>query len=343
MRRTAMIMAVLFAVVTFTIGTSAQQIRTPRQTPFPENPNFDRLEVETLHVQGNVYMLAGAGANIAVLVGGEGAPSGDLGETGVLFVDSGYQEMGAKVIAATRELSTLPIRHIINTTLADDHTGANGELVASGFLNQAGPGIGQRPNEADLIGHGNLLRLMTEIGEDTISTDRWPPSTFHGKQKDLYFNDEPVIILHVPAATTSGDSMVWFRKSDVLVTGEIFNQTSFPRIDVDHGGTINGVIDGLNTLLEIIVPKHLQEGGTMVIPAHGRISDEHDVLEYRDMVTIIRDRVQNAIGRGMTLEQVKDARYTYEYEPRFDRDPDWPAEMFVEAIYETLSTPGASN
>ena len=180
---------------------------------------------------------------------------------------------------------------------------------------------------------------MTEIGPDKISTDRWPPSTFHAKTKDFYANNEPVVIIHVPNANTAGDSMVFFRKSDVIVTGDIFSMTGFPYIDLAHGGTINGVIEGLNQVLDITVPKHLQEGGTMVIPGHGRIGDEHDVLEYRDMVTIIRDRVQNAIKKGMTLQQVKAAKpsYTYEYEPRFGNNPAWTPEMFVEAIYKSLS------
>jgi len=310
------------------VSPAAQQIRTPRQTPFPQNPDFSRLEVETLHVQGNVYLLAGAGANIAV----------QIGETGVLVVDAGYAQMSEKVLAAIRGLSDRPIRTIINTTLADDHTGGNGALVAAGFLNQAGPGLGGRPNEGDLIAHADLLRLMTEIGEETIATDRWPPSTFSVARKDLFSNGEPVEIIHTPAAT-AGDSMVWFRKSDVLVTGEVMNQTSFPYIDVAHGGHINGTIEGLNRLLEIMVPAHLQEGGTMAMPAHGRISDEHDVLEYRDMVTIIRDRVQHAIDEGMTLAQVQalSPSVTYEYEPRFDRDPAWTAKMFTGAIYQNLS------
>jgi cyclase len=155
----------------------------------------------------------------------------------------------------------------------------------------------------------------------------------------LYSNGEPVEIIH-QEATTSGDSMVWFRKSDVIATGELFNMTSFPYIDIDNGGHINGVLEGLNDLLEIMVPAHLQEGGTMVIPSHGRIGDEHDVLEYRDMLTIIRDRVQNAVDRGWTLQQIQDMSpsATYEYEPRFDRDPNWTAEMFVEAIYQNLTT-----
>jgi cyclase len=303
--------------------------KTPRQMRIPENADFSKLQVQTLKVQGNVYLLAGAGANIAVQAGNDG----------ILIVDTGFEKMGDKVLAAIKKVSDKPIRTIVNTTLADDHTGANGPLVKAGFINQAGPGLGGRPNEADLIGHSGLLRLMTEIGEAKIATDRWPPSTYPGKSKDLYSNDEPVIIMHVANATTSGDSMVWFRKSDVVVTGDIFDQTSFPYIDLAHGGSINGIIAGLNDLLEITVPKHNQEGGTMLIPGHGRISDEHDLLEYRDMVTIVRDRVQNAIKKGMSLQQIKGAKpsYTYEYEPRFARNPSWTAEMFVEAIYKSLT------
>jgi len=305
------------------------QIRTPRQMPIPQNPDFSKLQVQTLKVQGNVFLVAGAGGNIAV----------QTGEDGVLLVDTGYEQMTAKVIEAVRKISNKPIRTIIDTTLADDHTGGNGTLTKAGFINQAGPGLGGRPNEAVLIGHNNLLRLMTEIGEAKIPTDRWPPNTYPGKSKDMYSNDEPVIVMHVANANTSGDSMVWFRKSDVVATGDIFDETSFPYIDLAHGGHINGIIEGLNQLLEITVPKHLQEGGTMVIPGHGRIGDEHDVLEYRDMVTIIRDRVQNAIKKGMTLQQVKAAKpsYTYEYEPRFGNNKAWTSEMFVEAIYKNLS------
>jgi cyclase len=308
----------------------AQQIRTPRQMPIPQNPDFSKLQAQTIKIQGNIYLIAGAGANITLQVGNDG----------LLLVDTGYEKMSDKVMAAVRKVSDKPIRTIINTTLADDHTGANALFVKAGFLNQAGPGLGGRPNEGDLIAHANLLRLMTEIGEAKIPTDRWPPSTYPGKSKDFYFNDEPVILMHIPNSTTAGDSIVWFRKSDVIATGDIFDETSFPYIDLAHGGSINGILEGLNTLLEIAVPKHLQEGGTMIIPGHGRYGDEHDVLEYRDMVTIIRDRVQNAIKKGMTLDQIKAAKpsYTYEYEPRFARNPSWTAPMFVEAIYKSLTS-----
>ena len=334
-RTLASIGAAVLAVCTIGIAaqqaTAPQQIRTAKQMPFPQKPDWAKLDVDTLPVQGKVHLIAGAGGNIAVQVG----------DGGVLLVDTGHEQMAGKVVAAIRTLAPgRTLRTIINTTLADAHTGANAVLIKEGRLNQAGPGLGQRPNEADLIGHAGLLALMTKIGRDKIIPERWPPSTYSGKSKDLYSNDEPVVILHVPDAVTSGDSLVWFRGSDVVATGEIFNQASFPFIDAAHGGTINGIIEGLNMVLDITVPKHNQEGGTMVIPGYGRIGDEHDVLEYRDMVTIIRDRVQAAVDKKMTLAQVKAMKPspTYEYEPRFNRDPNWTAEMFVETIYRNLST-----
>jgi len=327
----ALVIVTLVLTAGFAALISAQQaqIRTPRQTMFYVNPDFSKMEVQTLHVQGNIYLLAGAGGNIAV----------QTGDDGVLMVDTGYEKMSDKILAAIRKLSKLPIRDIINTTLADDHTGGNAIFVKAGSVNQAGPGLGGRPNEADLIANGDLLRLMTEIGPDKISVDRWPPKTFLTQSMDFYSNDEPVIIKHVPAANTAGDSYVWFRRSDVIAAGEIFNETSYPYIDLEHGGSINGIIEGLNQLLEITVPKHLQEGGTMVIPGHGRIGDEHDVLEYRDMVTIVRDRVKNAISKKMTLAQVKAAKpsYTYDYDLRFGKNPSWTPDQFVEAIYKSLS------
>jgi glyoxylase-like metal-dependent hydrolase (beta-lactamase superfamily II) len=333
--KASLLTAVFVGIAATSVVVPAQQratppqIKTARQTRLPQNPDFSKLEVQTLKVQGNVHLLWGAGANITV----------QTGDQGLLLVDTGYEQMAGKVLAGLRKLSDRPIRTIVNTTLADDHTGANGPLVKAGSMNQAGPGLGARPNEGDLIAHNGLLRLMSMIGEAKISTDRWPPSTYPGRQKDLHMNDEPVIVMHIPSTTTSGDSMVWFRKSDVIATGDVLDLTSFPYIDLANGGSINGTIEALNTLLDIMVPKHHQEGGTMVIPGHGRVADEHDVLEYRDMVTIVRDRVQNAIKKGMTLQQVRAAKpsVTYEYEPRFNRNPAWTPEMFVEATYRSLS------
>src|SRR5262249_45204582 len=158
----------------------------------------------------------------------------------------------------------------------------------------------------------------------------WPTEGYPGDSKEVSFNNEAIQLFHQPAAHTDGDSIAFFRRSDVVVTGDIFVTTTYPVID--KGGSINGVIAGLNRIIDITIPKDWQEGGTMVIPGHGRICDEADVVEYRDMVTIIRDRIQDMIKKGMSLQQVQAARPTRDYDGRYGD----PAAM-IEAAYRELS------
>jgi glyoxylase-like metal-dependent hydrolase (beta-lactamase superfamily II) len=136
-----------------------------------------------------------------------------------------------------------------------------------------------------------------------------PTDTYHTADLKLseFFNGEGVQIIHQPAAHTDGDSLVYFRYSDVIAAGDIFVTTSYPIIDLARGGSINGTIDALNHMLDIAVPEFRLEGGTYIIPGHGRLCDAADVAYYRDMTTIIRDRIQDSIKKGMTLEQVKAA------------------------------------
>jgi len=196
-------------------------------------------------------------------------------------------------------------------------------------------------NGATIVAHENVLRAMSEAaeGKADANADLLPTTTYFQGQKEIFFNEEPVIVMFEPAAHTNGDSMVFFRRSDVIATGDIFNMNSYPVVNVEKGGNIQGVIKALNVVLDITIPKHEQEGGTYVIPGHGRLTDEHDVLEYRDMVTIIRDRVQNMIKKGMTLAQVKDAKPTLEYDGRYGSTTGpWTTDMFVEAVFKSLST-----
>jgi cyclase len=153
-----------------------------------------------------------------------------------------------------------------------------------------------------------------------------------------FFNGEGVQIFYEPAAHTDGDSMVYFRASDVIATGDVFSTTSYPVLDLANGGSINGVLNALNHILELAVPEFRSEGGTMIVPGHGRICDIADVAYYRDMVTVIRDRVQDAIKRGLTLAQIKDARLTMDYDGRYGATSGaWTTDMFVEAVYRSLS------
>jgi cyclase len=142
----------------------------------------------------------------------------------------------------------------------------------------------------------------------------------------------------VPNAHTDGDILVFFRRSDVLATGDLFITTGYPYIDRASGGNINGYIQGLNKIIDITVPSNVNEGGTMVIPGLGRLTDEMDVVEYRDAITIIRDRIQAMVKKGMTLEQVRAAEPTLDFDPRYGATSGfWTTAQFVEAVYRDLS------
>jgi cyclase len=149
------------------------------------------------------------------------------------------------------------------------------------------------------------------------------------------FNGEAIEIVHIPAAHTDGDSLVFFRRSDVLSTGDLFSTETFPRIDAEKGGSIAGVIEGLNKILDIAIPGDRVEDGTLIIPGHGRLADYADANEYRNMTVIIRDRVQDLVTKGQTVAQVKAARPARDYERRYGTAA-WTADQFIEAIYNDL-------
>jgi cyclase len=273
-------------------------------------------QIETYHVQGNVYMLVGAGANIAV----------QTGQEGVLVVDTGAPGMGDQVVAAIRQLSEGPIRWIINTHGHTDHTG-NNETVS-----QAGMTVNGNP--AAIVAHERVLARMSDAGR---SVTELPLNTFFEEGRDFFFNGEAIFLRHVPGHT-DGDIFVYFRGSDVLVAGDLFVTTTYPVIDLEDGGDIGGFVDGLNAMLDVTVPAYLQEGGTYVIPGHGRVSDEADVLEYRDTALIIRDRIKHLVEQDLSLRQVMQAQPSLDYDGRYGGDRgDWTTAMFIEAAYENLA------
>lgn len=278
-------------------------------------------EIAAFKVQGNVWMLVGAGANIAVQVGDEG----------VLVVDTGLAQNADKVIAAIKKLSTQPIRWIINTHFHPDHTGGNEALAKAGSRTNGTP--------AEVLAHENVLTRLSAPAANRPSAG-WPTDTYFPEEKDIYFNGEAVMLYHDAQAHTDGDSIVFFRKSDVVVAGDTFVTTSYPYIDQAGGGSIQGELNALNRILDIAVPAHEQEGGTFVIPGHGRICDEADVLEYRDMVTIVRDRIADMVKRKLTIDQVKAARPTLDYDLHYGSTTGFVTTAgFIEAVYKDLSNP----
>ena len=296
-------------------------------------PQQASAEIEVLPVQGNVYLLAGAGSNITV----------QIGPLGVIVVDTGLARMSDKVLAAIRKLSDKPIQYVVNTGADADHTGGNDNIRRAGVTitgaNVAG-NLTDAMEGAQVIAHENVLNRMSAPTGKQAPTPfgAWPTETYVSGQKELHFNDEPVQVIYQRNAHTDGDSLVLFRHSDVISTGDIFVTTSYPFIDVERGGSVQGELDALNNILDLAIPKHDEEGGTYIIPGHGRICDEFDVLEYRDMVTIIRDRIQASIKKGMTLDQIKAARLTLDYDARYDaKSGPGSAGSFVEAVYKSLT------
>jgi len=290
---------------------------------------FSTAEIRVWPVQGNVYMLVGPGGNTTVQVGRDG----------VLVVDTQYAQLSDKILAAIRTLSSQPIRYIVNTHAHPDHVGGNeaislaGGTIAggnvSGAIRDAGEG-------AAIVAHENVLTAMARQ-TPPLAFDALPTDTFFVAQKDLYFNDEAVQVLYQPNAHTDGDSIVYFRRSDVISTGDVFVTTTYPFIDRASGGSIQGIIAALNRIIQITVPAEKQEGGTLVVPGHGRLCDEADVVEYRDMLTIVADRIASMINDGMSLRQVQAARPTRDYDGRYGADSGfWTTEQFVAAVYASL-------
>jgi len=230
----------------------------------------------------------------------------------------------------------------MNTSADADHVGGN-QKIAETLGSSAAWTIINTPGGSNaavkIVSHDNVLPRMSEL-----KNTAWPTETFIEADREFFFNGEPVSMRHVPAAHTDGDSIVVFRKSDVVATGDIFRTDSYPVIDLGRGGSVQGVLNGLNLVLDIAIPEHHEEGGTMIVPGHGRIADEFDLVEYRDMVTIIRDRIQALIKKGMTLEQVKAERPSRDYDSRYgSASGAWTTDQFIEAVFKSLTTSRATS
>ena len=175
-------------------------------------------------------------------------------------------------------------------------------------------------------------------GDAAVPPEMWPTDTFFNDEKRMYFNDEGIRMIHVPAAHTDGDVIVFFRRSDVISVGDVFGTQSYPIIDLNGGGSYRGIMNALETVVDLIIPVYGQDGGTLVIPGHGRLSGLGDVLDYREMVIVIHDRIRQMIDAGMSLEQVKAAQPSKDYDPVYGADTGfWTTESFIEAAYQSLS------
>ncbi|MAY03684.1 MAG: hypothetical protein CMQ38_11995 [Gammaproteobacteria bacterium] len=310
------------AIVFFAAASAISQAAPP-----PEGP-AGAANVEVIHVRDSVYMLVTPVANLAV----------SIGESGIVTVDTSQALFTEEIFTAIRELSPEgELRFIINTSPDPAHTGGNASLSALGGAS-GDRTYGELQNVlsgALIIAHEEVLFDLSQNPD--VPPESWPTDGFFEPNAELYFNDEPITVHHIPDANTWGQSFVHFRRADIIVAGDLFNTTTYPEIDLEHDGSISGIIDGLVAILERTVPAALQEDGTLVIPGHGRLSDEADVVEYRDMLIIIRDRVQSMIDQGMTLEQVLAANPSFEYDVRYSAESGAAnSREFIRRVYFSL-------
>jgi glyoxylase-like metal-dependent hydrolase (beta-lactamase superfamily II) len=322
-------------------------------------------QVHVMPVQGNVYLLIADGTNVTASVGADG----------VLVVNTGTAAIAPKLLDAIKQLSAAvasrpvpkdcfgancpgawgwsspftdaviaspappkPIRYIINTSAAPEHVGGNQTIAAAGFFPRVAGGFGSAVENvgrgASIVAHENVLAAMSAAKAPAAAQ---PTDAFFDEFDKLpeYVNGEAILMYAAPAANTDGDSFVFFRHSEVIAAGNLFSTVSYPSIDIAKGGTIQGVIDGLNKILDLAVAEYRGQGGTMIVPGRGRLSDTADVASYRNMLTIVRDRVTDLVKRGQTLDQVRAARPTFDFDGRYGSDPA-ATDKFIEAVYRSV-------
>jgi len=306
----------------------------------------DAAGLEVLQLRPNFYMIARPTSNVGV----------QIGLDGVVVLNAGTQDASGELLGAIRKLTNQPIRYIINTSADADLVGGNRTLSKAGLRLGALTVRGGRPPGPDdaafIMAHENVLTRVRAL-TPSLPPDAWPSETFDDERKALSFNGEGIEVLHQPAAHTDGDTVVFFRRSDVVVAGHIVDATRFPVIDVARGGSVQGEIAALNRIIQLAIPAGPYlgvpngaietataelPGGTEVLTGRGRIYRQIDVLNYRDMVVIIADTIQHLIDQKMALEQIKAAAPAKAWEPQFGATSGpWTTNDFVEAVYKSLT------
>lgn len=300
-------------------------------------------ELSLMPVQGNVYMVTGLDVNVTVQVG----------EEGVLLVDTPPPAQVERLVELVQPLTRRSIRYVINTQSDVAHSGG-GETIFTRGTNPAvlanlrrmgiaagGAGGGFTGDGITVLAHENVLNRITDRSQPaipgaTVTAEYFLPS------KDFFMNGDAIVVYHAPNAHSDGDSFVYFRRADVISTGDLFTPGRYPDIDAARGGSIQGLIDAVNHIIDVTVPAAYQERGTYVIPGHGRLCDEADVVEFREMITVVRDRIRNLIGEDKTLAEVQAARPTLDYDTTYGGPRGGPtAEQFVAAVYQSLKNPPA--
>lgn len=324
-------------------------------------------ELHVMPVRGNVFMIVGGGSNVTVSAGVDGMflvdagssamanklldkiaeigamvsgaappttcvgpscyPAGSLGS----FVPFGWTSPSYNAVVASPKAGK-PIRWIVQTSPDSDHTGGTPILAAAGTTyngGEAGRLLGQR-TPAEIIAHENVLKRLTMSKAPELA---WPTETYYipSHKMSQHINGEGIQLFNTPAAITDADTIVQFRFSDVISAGDLFTPGRYPAINLAQGGTVAGLLAGLNKVIELAFPEYRHQGGTMIVGGHGRLGDTADVAIYRNMVEVVRDRIRDMKKRGLSLQQVREAKPTLDFDGIYG-SPD----AFIAAVYQTL-------
>ena len=276
-------------------------------------PNFDEVEITTTRLTEGVYMLMGSGGNIGV----------SAGEDGVVLIDDQYAPLTQKIKTAVAAISDQPIRFVVNTHWHGDHTGGNENLGKAGAV---------------IVAHENVRVRLSSEQFMSFFDRRTPPApdvarpvvTFT-EDVTLHVNGDELHVFHADHAHTDGDAIVHWRNENIIHTGDLYFASSYPFIDLDSGGAIDGMIAGVDRALD------LADEATQIIPGHGPLSNKQDLTVYRDMLKSIRTRVQTRMKEGKSLEEILASKPTAEFDERWGKgfiEPD----QIVQFVYGSLSS-----
>lgn len=336
LRQPATLAAVLLASLSGAAALAADaDDSASRNMPIGTMPAHMMNGVDVVPVKPGIDMVDVHGENVVV----------QFGPDGIVLVDSGGPGDSAALLDAVKHISGEPIRFILNTSASPDRTGGNAQVAQAGHgfsQNESGFGGGRfvAMSNAPVVARLNVLTAMSGAAPG-YSQDALPSITYDEGQQNLSLNGESMEMVPAPPGHSNGDSWVIFRQADVIASGDTVDMLRFPQIDVAHGGGINGEVDALNRLVDIVVPElplYWHQGGTVLIPARGRLAQAEEIVQYRDMVTMVRDRVQALVNEHRSLAQVKAANPTAGFNSRYGaQDGPWTTDQFVTAVYQSLT------